>query len=271
MPLTVLAPTTAEVRPRAGLVRWSAALAYGVAAAVVMPLFAIEVWSGFRLALPNDVLAIFAPTEQPLSVRSPGGQWAAGVALLWLVIAYWRRNATWWEGALVVLGTTAALIRTGNLWLDGLLLIAPLGRQLSSLRVRIPFLVVAAATGLIVTAATAWSTRPPELPPAAIAAAQSAHGTVFADWQWAPELQRHVESRVLAANGLASESPGFWNDYVRITHDFEQWPDQLRALDVDLVVIDTDLPGFSDDIRSSPDWRVLYDADHALVAQRVGV
>jgi hypothetical protein len=121
-----------------------------------------------------------------------------------------------------------------------------------------------------VAVATAWSTRPPELPPAAIAAAESAHGTVFADWRWAPELQRHVGSHVLAANGLASESPSFWNDYARITYDFEQWPAELRALDVDLVVIDTDLPGLPDDIRSSPDWHVLFDADHALVAQRAG-
>lgn len=248
----------------------SAALSYVVAAALVLPLFAPEVWSGFRLALPNDVLAIVAPAEQPLSVRSPGAEWAVALALVWFAVAYWRRNASWWQGALVVLGTTAALVRAGNLWLDGVLLIAPLGRQLSSLRMRTPFLGIVAAAGLSVTAATAWSTRPPELPLAAIAAAQSAHGTVFADWQWAPQLQRHVDSHVLAANGLASESPSFWNDYVRITHDFEQWPAELRALDVDLVVINTALPGLADDIRSSPDWRVLYDADHAFVAQRVG-
>ena len=135
----------------------SAALSYVVAAVLVLPLFAPEVWSGFRLALPNDVLAIVAPTEQPLSVRSPGGEWAVGLALVWFAVAYWRRNASWWQGALVVLGTTAALVRAGNLWLDGVLLIAPLGRQLSCLRMRTPLLGIVAAAGLSVSAATAWS------------------------------------------------------------------------------------------------------------------
>src|SRR5579859_2735515 len=266
MPLTVLAPTRAELQPRAGRVRLITLLAYLAAAALVLPLFAPEVWSGFRLARPDDVLAIFAPTEQPLSVRSPGGQWAAGLALAWLALAYWRRNTTWWEGGLVVLGTTIALVRTGNLWLDALLLVAPLGRQLADLRLRREPLGAAAAVGLLVAGVTLWTVRPPALPAGALQAAQSAHGTVFADWRWAAEVQRHVDGHVLGADGLASESPSFWTDYARVTHDFEQWPAELRALDVDVVVINTDLPGLPDDLRSSPDWRVLYDADHALVA-----
>src|SRR5438132_67354 len=100
---------------------------YAVALSLVLPLFAIEVWSGFRLANADNALAAIAPTEQPLSARSPGGQWAIGLALAWLALAYRRRHFHWWEGALVVLGATAALPRTGNGWLDGLMLVVPLG------------------------------------------------------------------------------------------------------------------------------------------------
>jgi hypothetical protein len=107
------------------------------------------------------------------------------------------------------------------------------------------------------------------LPPAALEAAGSPHRTVFADWRWAPELQRNLDARVLGAGGLASESAAFWLDYVRVTQDFEAWPAELRAMNVDLLVIDTDQSGLADQVRVSADWRVLFDADRALVAERV--
>jgi hypothetical protein len=245
------------------------AVPYLAAAALVLPLFAPEMWSGFRLALPNDVLGVIAMTEQPLSVRTPGGQWTIGLALLWFALAYWRRRASRWEAALVLLGSTASLVRMGNAWLDGLCLIAPLGAQLAHLRPRAVILGGAAVIGVLVAGASVWSTRPPELPQAAIEAAQSARGTVFADWRWAPELQRHVDGHVLGAAGLASETPPFWLDYVRITQDFEQWPAELRAMDVDLLVVDTDQPALPDQVRGSAEWRVVYEGSHALVAQRV--
>jgi hypothetical protein len=248
------------------------ALAYLAAAGLVLPLVAAEVWSGFRLALADNVLATISVTEQPLSVRTPGGQWAILLALLWFALAYWQRRMRWWEPLLVVLGGTAALLRTGNGWLDAIALIAPLGARLAYLRVPRGLMVGAAVVGACVAAFTLWTTRPPSLPQAAVAAAQSGHGTVLADWRWAPQLQRDLgtDRRVLASGGLASETPDFWLDYVRVVQDFEKWPDELRGLNADVLVLPTDQP-VTNQVRSSSDWHVVYDSEHVLVAEREGV
>ena len=240
------------------------------ALALVLPLVASEVWSGFRLGLSDPVLGTLSSGEQPLSVRSPGGQWAIGLALLWFGLAYWRRRPTWWQPLFVIVGGAAVLLRTGNAWLDALALIAPLGTQLASLRLRFTVLSAAVAIGLLVAAFILWSTRPPVLPHAALASTRSTQGTVFADWRWAPQLQRDIGQgrHVLAAGGLGSESSSFWLDYVRIIQDFERWPAELRDLNVDVVVLAGDEP-VVDQVRSSADWHVVFDADNALVAERV--
>jgi hypothetical protein len=269
-------PATEEVhlteRRHAGARRLTlnAAVPYLAALALVLPLFAPAFWSGFRLAASDNVLSSIAATEQPLSVRSPAGQWAIGLALLWFALAYWRRSVHAWEVALVLIGGVAALVRAGNAWQDGLALIAPLAWQLSVFRAKPTVLAAAAAAGLIVAGATLWTTRPPVLPPGAIAAVQSARGTadVFADWRWAAELQRHTPRKVLASGGLASESAQFWLDYVRVTQDFEPWPDELRNLNVDLVVLPVEDAGIVDQIRASGEWRVVYDGDRVVVAAR---
>jgi hypothetical protein len=222
---------------------------------------------------PSDsVLAAIAPSEQPLSVRSPGGGYAMLLALGWFALAYWRRDVRWWEPLLVLVGGTAALLRTGNVWLDGVCLVLPLGRQLSGIRLQ-PIMVGAlAAGGLAATVATVAMTRPPTLPGAAVVAAQAAapNGTVFADWRWAPDLQRSMGQHVWAAGGLASESADFWLDYVRVVQDFDQWPVELRQRNVDLLVLNTEQSGIVDQVRSSPDWHVVYDSGNALVARRAG-
>jgi hypothetical protein len=246
-------------------------LAFLAATALVLPLFSLEVWSGFRIAASDSILSAIAVTEQPLSVRSPAGVWAIGLALLWFAIAYGRRRAPLWQAALVLLGGVAVLLRTGNAWLDGLALIVPLGAQLSSLRLRPIVLCTAAAFGMLVAAATLWTTRPPVLPPGAVEAAQAAHGrgTVFADWRWAPDLQRDLpRQNVLASGGIASETPDFWLDYVRIVQDYEQWPAELNRLNVNLLVLDRTQSGFVDEVRASRDWQVVYDSGLALVAER---
>src|ERR1051325_1489660 len=107
-----------------------------VAACAMLPLLASGVWSGFRLALADPTRGAVAASEQPLSVRSAGGEWAMLLALVWLGLAYWRRDARWWEMALVVLGGAAALVRTGNAWVDALALVVPLARQLALVRPR---------------------------------------------------------------------------------------------------------------------------------------
>ncbi|MBV9892882.1 MAG: hypothetical protein JO020_01790 [Chloroflexi bacterium] len=244
-------------------------MAYLVAAALVLPLLAPEVWGGFRLGPADNVLGTIAPTEQPMSLRSPGGEWAIGLALVWFALAYWRRSPTWWQPILVILGTTAALIRSGNAWLDAVALVVPLGVQISSLRLPHRVVVAAAAIGLLTAAFTVWTTRPPALPQAAVTAAQGVPGTVFAEWQWAPQLQRDLgpDHHVLAAAGLASETPSFWLDYVRITQDYEQWPSELRGLNADVLVLSTDYP-VVEQVRSSAAWHVVYDGGGALVAQR---
>lgn len=264
-PTPELASSDARAWLRAGL-------PYLAAVGLVLPLVAAEVWTGFRLALSDTVLGTIALIEQPLSVRSPGGQWAVGLALAWFALAYWQRRVRWWEAALVVLGATAALLRAGNAWLDALALIAPLGAQLATLRLRPLLPLVAATAGLLVAGGTVWSTRPPALPRAVVEAAQSAEGSgnVFADWRWAGQLQSQLGSRrnVLGAGGLGSESAAFWLDYLRITQDYEQWPAELRNLNANVLVLNTEAADLISQIRGSSDWRVVYDADNALVAER---
>jgi hypothetical protein len=224
-----------------------------------------------RIGLSDSVLSAIATSEQPLSVRSPAGLWAAALAVLWFALAYWRRDAPPWQAALVALGATAALLRTGNAWIDGVLLIAPLGAQLSSLRLRPIILGPIAAAGLLVAGQTLWTTRPPALPQTAIEAAQagSGNGTVFADWRWAGQLQQQLAEPVLASGGLASESTDFWLDYVRITQDHERWSTELRDLNADLVVLSSDQRPVVERVRASSQWHVLYDGADAFVAERV--
>jgi hypothetical protein len=247
-------------------------VAYLVVAALVLPLFAPEIWTGFRIALSDTYLSAIAISEQPLSVRAPGGQWAIGLALVWFCLAYWRRSATRWQAALVVLGGTAALLRTGNAWLDGLALIAPLGTQLAGLRLRWPLLAGTAAIGVLVAIFLAWTTRPPALPQAAVQAVQSAGGAenVFTDWRWAPRLQSQVNQNALASGGLGSESKEFWANYVHISLDYERWDDELRDMHVDVVAVPMDDDaGLVAQLRTSSDWHVVYDAGDVLVASRV--
>jgi hypothetical protein len=248
--------------------------ATAVAACVVLPLFAVEVWSGFRLAPSDPVLSVIAATEQPLSVRSPGGLWAMLLALLWFGLAYWQRRVTWWEAGLVVVGAIAALVRLGNAWLYGLMMVAPLARQLWLVQPRPVLLAGGAALGLAVAVMMFATTRPPSLPPGAEHMVRGARDnvTVFADWRWTQALQRSAGStrHVLAADGLASETPEFWLDYVRVTQGHERWADGLRRLGVSLVVLDAadqDRPA-ANLVRQSSDWRVMYDADGVLVAER---
>src|ERR1700730_12331749 len=83
--------------------------AVAIAILAVLPLLIPELWVGLRLGMADTALAVIAPTEQPLSVRSPGGPWAIGLALAWFALAYWQRNFAWWEAALVIIGGIAAL------------------------------------------------------------------------------------------------------------------------------------------------------------------
>jgi hypothetical protein len=251
--------------------RWVHVAPLAAALCAILPLFVPEVWSGFRIAQSNEVLSVIAATEQPLSVRSPGGVWAVLLALAWFGLVYWQRRMTLWEVALVVLGGAAVLVRLGNGWLYGLAMIAPLARQISSLHVR-GVLVGLAGVGLAVSAYSLVTTRPAPLPRGPEQAAVGAHrNIVLADWRWAPNLQHAVGQggRVLAAGGLASESPDFWVDYVRITQGHERWAEALNRMGVGLVVLDTtQARPAADLLRVAPDWRVTYDADGVLVAER---
>ena len=76
---------------------------------------------------------------------------------------------------------------------------------------------------------------------------------------------------MLASAGVTSESPDFWLDYVRIAKGHERWAAALRAMDVDLVVLESSDQQHqaAELVRGSADWQVLYDANDALVAERV--
>ena len=247
---------------------------YVAAIFAVLPLVAAELWSGLRLAQSDPVLSVIAATEQPLSVRSPGGVWAMSLALAWFALAYWQRRVTLWEIVLVLIGGGAALARLGNAWLDAAAMVLPLGRQIALARPRPSILTGVAALSALVALITLISTRPPDVPPAArdAAAAASPRGAVLADWRWAAALQRDLGTRrqVLASGGLTSESPDFWFDYVRIVQGHERWAEALRRMNVDLLVLDAEQRQIADLVRTSADWQVIYDANGALVAERVG-
>jgi len=246
---------------------------YIVAILAGLPLLAPEVWSGFRLAQSDAVLSVIAATEQPLSVRSPGGVWAMLVAVAWFGLAYWYRRVTVWEAALVLIGGAVGLARLGNAWLYAAAMVPPLARQLLVAR---PGLAVEVGIGMVsvaVAAATLVTTRPPDLAVGARAAAAASapnQGAVLADWRWAGQLQRELGPgrRVLAAGGLASESSDFWLDYVRIIQGHERWSEELRQRNIDLLVLDTEVRPITNLVRTSSDWHVLYDAENALVAER---
>lgn len=249
---------------------------YVIAMCAVLPLAAPEVWSGFRLAQSDPVLAAISSAEQPLSVRSASGVWAIALALAWFSLAYWHRRVTLWEAALVLVGGAVALARLGNTWIDALAIVVPLGRQLAIATLRPVVLTTGAAACLAAAALTLIASRPPELPPAAAQAAAAARGPgkVLADWRWAGDLQRQVgaDRVVLASGGVTSESTEFWLDYVRIADGHERWAAALREMDADLVVLeaaDQQRPA-ADLVRASADWRVIYDANGALVAARMG-
>jgi hypothetical protein len=238
-----------------------------------------EVWSGFRVALSDNVLSAIAATEQPLSIRSPGGLWAMLLALAWFSLAYWRRDVTLWEAVLVILGGAAALTRLGNAWVDAAAMIVPLGRQLSRLPVRPAYrslvMAVLPVAALGVAIVTVAQTRPPDLPSGArdTALASSTTGKVLADWRWAADLQSRSGGvrQVYGTGGLASEPPEFWIDYLRIAQGHERWSEALQRLDVNLVVLDAgdqQRPA-AELVRASPDWRVTYDGPGVLVAERV--
>ncbi|HEV7663975.1 MAG TPA: hypothetical protein VGQ62_10610 [Chloroflexota bacterium] len=240
----------------------------------MLPLFAPEVWTGFRLAPSDIILANLSFAEQPLSVRTPLGLWPFGVALVWFGLAYWRRDARAWEAVLVLVGGAAALARVGNQWVFGLLMLAPLARQVGMVRWRPWSFGVIAAMGLAATATTLVVTRPPELPPSAIQAALTSPvtGTVFADWRWASQLQsKAADSRtVLARGGLVSEPADYWLDYLRVTQGHERWAALLRDWRVGVVVMDAAGQDrkVAELIKNSAEWRVLVDAHGTLVAER---
>jgi len=233
-----------------------------------------ELWVGLRLGMADTALGVIAPTEQPLSVRSPGGPWAIGLALAWFALAYWQRKFAWWEAGLVVIGGIAALARLGNAWLDAAALVVPLARQLTVARLSPMVLSGMAVLCVAATAVTLLMTRPPELPAAAVRAATQAagQGTVLADWRWAGELQQRLGPNrgVWGAKGLPSEANDFWLDYLRVAQGHARWAEILRERGVDLVVVDAmaQQRQMADLVRASGDWQVTFDANGVLVAER---
>ena len=250
--------------------------AYLLAACAVLPLLAPHVWTGFRVGTSDIALSVLTPSEQPLSVRSPGGLWAAALTATWFALAYRRRDAALWEVALVVAGGAVALARAGNLWVAAAALLVPLGRQLAAVQPSRRVYAAVAGGSLLVALGSVLVLRPPPMPaPASQAAlAAAAPGAVLADWRWAAELRHRVGDgrQVLASGGLATESFDFWLDYLRVAQGHARWADILRQLDVDLVVLDAadQQHAAADLIRGSTDWQVTYDAGGALVARRIG-
>lgn len=239
-----------------------------VAMAVVLPLIVPLIWSGYRISvLPDTVLAALSPTEAPWSIRDPLGVWALLLVLAWFGLAYRRRQAGWWELPLVLLAAAVMLPRVGNGWLTGLLLAPPLAVQLARLRDHRVLVLVAVACAAIAVAVTAAS-RPPSAPDVA---PRSTGGAVFADYRWAPDLQRRLPSHtVFGVNGLYAESTDYWLDYLRVVQGHERWSQILQAYDVRVLALPVEPRQqlLRDLVRTAPEWQVVLDDGSGFVAER---
>lgn len=246
-----------------------------VAAASVVPLIAAALPSGFRLGVTDIARAVLSSAEQPLSARSPVAVWALVVVAAWF--ALWLRRGRWWEAVVVALAGAMVLARTGNAWLTGVLLVAPLATELRKLPwTSRPVLVgIALVLGVLASVGLVAAERPRPLTPVAIAAAQQAptKGSTLAHWAWAPELGNQLGGArpVLAAGGLFAETDEFWIDYLRVAQGHERWATILADWHVDLVVLDAanQEQKAAALVRESPDWQIVYDAEGTLVAERM--
>ncbi|GAC1322923.1 MAG: hypothetical protein NVSMB2_20410 [Chloroflexota bacterium] len=240
-----------------------------------MPLLAADIPSGFRLGLTDTARAVLSSAEQPLSAHSLVGNWALIVAAVWFVL--WLRGGRWWGAIVVTLAGATLLARTGNAWLSGLLMLAPLATHLHRAPWRWTPVVIGATVlvGLGVSAGLAFSERPRPMPASASAAARQTRpgGSVLTHWAWAPELQSDLGTArpVLAARGLFGESDEFWLDYLRVAQGHERWSSIVNDWHVDTLVLDAanQEAKAAALVRASPDWWVVFDADGTLVAERV--
>jgi len=163
------------------------------------------------------------------------------LAVAWFGLAYWQSRFALWEPVLVVLGGAAALARVGNLWVDAVLMLLPLARQISTAKAPGLILGAAAAASVAIAILTLATGRPPELQQVVVDAARAGapQGRIMADWRWAADLQQRLggQRRVFASGGLASESSEAWLDYLRFTQVHERWAEALRTLSIDMVVL----------------------------------
>lgn len=249
--------------------------AWLVSAALVFPLIAAEAPSGFRLGVTDIARAVLSSAEQPLSARSLVGDWVLALVAAWFVL--WLRGGRWWEATVVAIAGAIVLARTGNAWLTGILLVAPLAIELRRLAWTCKPLVVGVAVvgSVLISLGLILVERPRPIAAAALAAARQAptSGSTLAHWAWAPELQSDFGRArpVLAAGGLSGESEEFWIDYLRVAQGHERWATILTEWNVNLVVLDAANQEHKAAalVRESADWQVVYDAEGTLIAERV--
>jgi hypothetical protein len=230
-----------------------------------------------RLNLASDAaLGALTPIEQPLTVRTFAGQWELLLVLAWFGLAYVLRRPGFWELGLVLLGAALSLPRLGNVWLSALLFVPPLAYRLSEAEKvmgRRGLLAGGVALALcVVSAGSLLASRVPGLPSEAASAALAETGdaAVFTSWRWAPALQQALGPTrpVLGAQGV---SPDYAMDYLRVSLAHASWDAVLREHAVDLVVLDAadSQAGAAAEVRTSPDWQIVLDADGVLIAERV--
>lgn len=251
--------------------------AFVVALLAVAPLLPPLLATGpIRLSLqPHPTLAPILEMERPLTIRPFAGWWALLAVLAWFGLAYRSRRATWWESAIVVIGSVLALVRLGNVWLLAAALVPPLARQLYL--ARLPS-IVWLLLPLVLLGATAFSvqqSRPRELPAEALAAVASSNrpGPVFAALPWASELQARLGGgrAVLGAGDPWASPAELWTDYLRVSHGHLTWKDLLDGHSAALAVLDeTAAQSRAAQFvrRTGSGWRVLYDANGVVVAER---
>ena len=235
------------------------------------------VWSGFHAAVqPREALGQLSDLEQPLTIRSPLGEWAALVALGWFALAYRARNVAAWEPALLVVGGTLALLRLGNTWLFAMAMVAPLARQVHLARIPFRLLFGAALVFIFISAGLLVATRPAPTPNTAVQAALAApstSGNVLAARQWADTVQRGLGSgrTVLGAGDLWGQSDEYWSDFQKMSLAHVTWAELLQRYDVGMVVLDASgsQKMLAAEIRQAPNWRTVLDDGSALVAVRI--
>lgn len=222
----------------------------------------------------NPGLGFVSELEQPLTVDALPGVLALALVLAWWGLAYRTRALAIWEPVPVLVGCVLALVRLGNVWCVGLLLVLPLAQQIG--RLRLPRAGWLLAGGVLMAANLVLGVlgRPPTVPDAAaqtIAQLAPSGAQVFAYQPWAASLQKDLGSgdTVVDASALETWQQSDVDGYQHVSLGGLGWEDTLAQQNVSFLVLN---PNSTQSwlIRQLPQsthWQVVLDSPACLVAE----